>query len=214
MKLQHSLLAAALLAAVSTSAVAQSTGVVTLGGTIVPSSCTIATDGDVDFGQIDYSSIQNGTNHYLPGDRTVTLTFTCSGPTNFAVRATDNQFGTTNPAQAGQTQWFGLGKSADNTNIGIYDIRPNTPMVDGSASTLIKSGDLSTWVAGTGNLNRSNDGTSGIYFAFGTAVGGVIPATTGSWKFTMTTRIYGRSDLMLTQDAAISGNTTFEIRYL
>jgi type 1 fimbria pilin len=59
MKLQHSLLAAALLAAVSTSAVAQSSGVVTLGGTIVPSSCTItlANGGTAEFGQVPISTL-------------------------------------------------------------------------------------------------------------------------------------------------------------
>lgn len=217
MKLRNSLLAAALVAVVSTSAAAQSTeGVVTISGSLVPSPCTVTLGGggNVDFGQINYTSLNQNT-HFLPGTKTVNVAFSCSGPTAFAVRVTDNKFGSTNTAQNGQFQWYGLGKSADNRNIGFFSIAPIDPIADGSPSTLIKSVDATTWVDGAGGmLERANDAAANKYYAFGTDVGGVIPATTGSFNFTMITRLYSRNDMQLTQDASIDGSATFELIYL
>src|SRR5690242_583883 len=130
MKLHHSLLAAALLAGVSTSAAAQSTGVVTLGGTIVPTSCTVTFEsGDVaNLGDIDYSTLLPTGNLQLP-DVFVPLTIACSGPTRAYFTITDNRHGTSTQANSYS---LGLNKTTGNVNIGRYVLATANPTLDGA----------------------------------------------------------------------------------
>ncbi|MCC8362793.1 DUF1120 domain-containing protein [Lysobacter sp. A6] len=215
MKLQHSLLAAALLAAVSTSAHAQSTGVVTLGGTIVPSTCTVtlSNGGVYNIGDIDASTLNQATVKDLAFfDQAAEIR--CSGPTQFALTAADNKDGTeANP----QNFTFGLGQTTTGAKIGHFKLHvvPASVIVDGSAGTMIQSTNLSTWAT----LNppwwvQASSAGAARYRAFGSAASGPVAATTVDFTLQVTPSINSRNALQLTGQETMDGSATITIEYI
>jgi type 1 fimbria pilin len=207
-----SVLAAALLVATPL-AMAQSIGDVTIGGTLVPDSCTIdlSNGGVANFGTIDYATIPGGSaSNPLPG-QLVSINLSCSGPVLMALTATDNRSGTENVPGPFN---YGLGALSNSNLFGRYTIDMSNPTLNGAASTMIASADLVTWIAATGGWHKTNTAGSSRFRSFGTAGTGPQPVTTASVNVTVNPALNGRSFLQLTQTESFDGNTTIEIVYL
>lgn len=213
MKLRHSLLAAALFAAATSTASAQVvSGVVTLNGSIVPSSCQLelADSGIADFGQIDAGTLSSSAMTMQPM-KLILLEIECTGPTLLAMTLHDNKDGT---AQGNFTNQLGLGLTSSGARVGRLGVASENPVVDGSASTVIHSNNATSWVAsGSANWDKEQS-TASKYRAFGTAVSGPVPLTTASMDLRLSANINSRAALQLTQTESLDGNATIEITYL
>jgi len=213
MKLRHSLLAAALFAAATSTASAQVvSGVVTLNGSIVPSSCTLdlADGGVADFGQIDAGTLSSSAMTMQPM-KLILLEIECTGPTLLAMTIEDNKDGT---AQGNFTNQLGLGLTSSGARVGRLGVASENPVVNGSASAVIQSSNATSWVAsGAANWDKAQS-TASKYRAFGTAVSGPVPLTTASMDLRLSANINSRSALQLTQSESLDGNATIEITYL
>jgi type 1 fimbria pilin len=212
MKLRHSLLAAALFAAASSTATAQVvSGVVTLGGSIVPSSCTLdlADSGIADFGQIDAGTLSSTAMTMQPF-KSLKLDIECTGPTLLALTIEDNKDGT---AQGSFNNQLGLGLTSTGARVGRVGFVTLNPVVNSSASTMIMSSNSTSWVAINGFWDKTQS-AGNKYRAFGTAVGGPVPLTTASTDIEVHANINSRANLQLTQSESLDGNATIEITYL
>lgn len=215
MKLLHSLLAAALFAAASTNAAAQSTtGVVNIGGSIVPSSCTVTMTGGgiADYGTIAYSTLNQAATKALAAVN-VNTEFECTGPTLFAFTLTDNKIASNSRTDLSQS--YGLGETADTVKIGFFVVNTVNAIRDGAAATLVQSSNKTSWsTAGvTSNWNRVNGPGTNVYRAFGSGTA-VDALTEASIDIAVEPIINSRNVLKLTQDATLDGNATLEITYL
>ncbi len=217
MKLRNNLLTAALLAVAAPAAFAQSTGDVSISGSIVPGSCTVtlANGGVVDLGQINTSALSLGTPTFRP-PQTVAANVVCTAPTVIAMTAFDNRIATLPVFHANSTTRFGLGLSngATGNPLGTFLIQLNTPVADGAASSFIQSTDLVSWVAAAGDWQKSNVATNTRYRAYGTAGSGPVAITTGDFNLQVTAAIEPTSLMNLTADALIDGSATLEITYI
>jgi len=213
MKLRHSLLAAALFAAGSSTATAQVvSGVVTLGGSIVPSSCSLDfPNGDIaNFGQIDAGTLSSSAMTMQP-EQIMLLEIDCTGPTLLALTIQDNKDGT---AQGAFNNQLGLGLTSSGARVGRVGFATQNAVVDGSASSLIMSSNATSWVSVGAAFWDKTQSSGNKYRAFGTAVSGPVPLTTASADIRVAANINSRSALQLTQSESLDGNATIEITYL
>ncbi|MBN3788035.1 DUF1120 domain-containing protein [Burkholderia sp. Ac-20353] len=172
--------------------------------------CSIAlgNGGVVDLGNVSRNDLPNAGKYYSYIERDMPLTINCQHPTKVGVEVIDNRDGTQPPG----TRALGLGNPA----VGFYTIRGSLTVgvaeVDGKhANTIWRSKDGSTW-----------DGKTGYY-------GGWYPGYTTSWDVdgpqrepvafktlsdTLQVVAAFRPDIAFTDELAIDGSVTLELRYL
>lgn len=215
MKLHHSLLASALLAVVSTSAAAQSTGVVTIGGTIVPAACTLTSSGTVNFGTVNLSTLPT-TGFWTSPIVSASLTFNCPSPTLFVVSVIDNK-PTTVATRWTTPTYYGLGLTSAGARIGGAQFRITANTGDGTSIGVVQSTDRVTWSnASTGVWWEKRNWASATSHnrAYGVPATGPTAITTGNWQMVGQLYIENRNALQLTQNEAIEASATFELIYI
>lgn len=219
MKLRNNLLAAALLAVAAPAAMAQSSsGDITIGGTLMPGSCTItiANGGLYDYGQINTSSL-NASGPTAIGVRDQVANIACTGPTTLALTAFDNRDSTV-LASSATTTTFGLGltEGASGNPVGHYVLSIKDATVNGIPLTGVIGGvDLVTWAnAGTAIWQKSNVVTNIKYRAFGTTTSGPLAVTTASFTLSVGALINDTGVLALRQLATMDGSATIELTYI
>jgi type 1 fimbria pilin len=216
MQFHHSLLAAAVLAVVSTSAFGQAaTGAVGLRGQLVPNSCsvTIANGGTYNIGALRMSDL-NATNPVDRGLNSNVVTLACSGGTLLALHVSDNQDGT---ALGTTSADFGLGNATTSgAPVGSYklNIPAASVLVDAVAAPVIASSDLTTWATTTATSYwPKSTSADAKYRAFGPAAG-PLSFTSASFALEVLPTLNSRSNLLLDTTQSIDGSATIEVHYL
>jgi type 1 fimbria pilin len=212
MKLRHSLLATTLLAALSSTAMAQRSADLTVIGTIVPGSCTLtlSNGGNVDLGQIDLAQLDPLVATALPAQN-VAVSIACAAPMRFATTATENRPGT---ASATGDSFFGLGETSAGNPIGFYELRVASPTADGVAANAIASANATAWTVPAGGV-KVEHGTGNTLTAVRTgASGGPSILTTATWNLQVHPTIAPSDSLALTASEYIDGSMTLDIVYL
>ncbi len=177
----------------------------TVTGTITPDACTasLANSGTIDFGKIQAKDL-NTTGFTELGRPRIQLTVACDGPTTFAIHAINNR------PNAIDTPFFGLGLTSAGEKLGhfvpyLYDI-----MADGQpAASIISVNGGDTWVA-------RQYVAGGQHFAAGSPDNPGLPIAAKDLTMDLEIRTWiGRADrLTLTDETAIDGSATFELKYL
>ncbi|WP_052238877.1 DUF1120 domain-containing protein [Pectobacterium brasiliense] len=226
--------ALAVLAATSTSVMAESIDVRVI-GTITPTACKpiLAGGGTIDYGVIPPASLKKDTFTVL-AEKQVDFSITCDAPAKVAVNAIGTKADTvtdTNKAAGGYDPFrgklfdmpsvnvTGLGKSDDGKNIGGYGIRfvPDSYTVDGgSASLLVRQKASDEW----DSLVHDNGSLFGVYSKLQQLTwaekGGKTPVAfkTVAGKLGVQAYITKTSDLDLSKPVKLDGLTTLELHYL
>ncbi|MEQ9899428.1 DUF1120 domain-containing protein [Pectobacterium punjabense] len=226
--------ALAVLAATSTSVMAESIDVRVI-GTITPTACkpTLSGGGTIDYGVIPPASLKNDTFTVLE-EKQVDFSITCDAPAKVAVNAIGTKADTvtdTNNAAGGYDPFrgklfdmpsvnvTGLGKSDDGKNIGGYGIRfvPDSYTVDGGrASLLVRQKASDEW----DSLVHDNGSLFGVYSKLQQLTwaekGGKTPVAfkTVAGKLGVQAYITKTSELDLSKPVKLDGLTTLEMHYL
>ncbi len=213
----NKLLPVALLAITAPAAMAQSSGDVAIGGTLVPGSCTLTlvNGGVLDLGQIPTSTLPES-GYSANMDRTMSASVGCSGATRVMFTISDNRIATLpDPSQKFR---MGLGLTSTGKPIGYYNVWWSSATRDGFAATVIYSDNGTSWSNDfSTQWGKSNIASPSIpYRAIGngTFADGPIALNTATFEMTVRTKLLGRNDLQLTSDASIDGSSTIEIVYL
>ncbi|MEI7409910.1 DUF1120 domain-containing protein [Pectobacterium aroidearum] len=226
--------ALAVLAATSTSVMAESVDVRVI-GTITPTACkpTLAGGGTIDYGVIPPASLKKDTFTVL-AEKQVDFSITCDAPAKVAVNAIGTKADTVTDATrvSGGYDYFrgtlfntpsinvaGLGKSDDGKNIGGYGIRfvPDSYTVDGgSASLLVRPNPSDNWDSATfdnGSLFNVNSKAHQVTWA---EKGRKTPIAfkTVAGKLGVQAYITKTSELDLSKPVKLDGLTTLELHYL
>jgi hypothetical protein len=169
--------------------------------------------GAADYGQVAYATLEQSTEKKLDA-RIVSASFSCTGPTLFAITLEDDRLASNSKAASPQT--FGLGKASSGANIGHFIVSTTSPTIDGSAGAMLVSSDSSSWSNVGANVawaRKNSTPAVDIYRAFG-AAGAVAAANTASVDLVIEAVIQGRDALRLTEPAELDGNAILEIVYL
>ena len=169
--------------------------------------------GAADYGQIAYATLEQATEKKL-APRIVSASFSCTGPTLFAITLEDDRLASN--SKAGSPQTFGLGKASSGANIGHYIVTTSSPTIDGAAGSMLVSSDTTAWSnvgASIAWVRKNSAPAVDIHRAFG-AAGAVAAANTASVDLVIEAVIQGRDALRLTEPAELDGNAILEIVYL
>jgi hypothetical protein len=209
MKLQLSLLAAAMLTLGAGTANANSADL-TVTGTITPPACGISltNGGAIDLGQIDLAMLSDVADTPLP-DENLDVAITCTAAAKVVTSVTENRPGT---ASTVGDDNFGLGNTAGGNPIGFYKVFADNGLADTVAATVIASTNLSTWTTATGGTPVAHTGSK--YTAVGTTTGGPASATEVAWELRIEPTITSTTSLALTGPQGIDGRMTLELMYL
>lgn len=186
-------------------ALAASSTDLTVTGVITPKACTPSLSGGglVDVGKVEVKDL-NPTRYTIVGEQPMQLTVACDAPTPFAINAIDNKAGTSS-----SDSYFGLGLTSNNEKIGYFTPLIKSALADGQPAQSIKSIDNgASWIRIAQILKNSLTSTS--------AVGTLIPIAVKDLtvELTIQTLIARADSLTLTDDVAIDGSATFEMKYL
>ncbi|MNB62450.1 hypothetical protein D3C81_28990 [compost metagenome] len=220
--------AAALVISTAHSAFAADTAVLKVQGTLIMGSCTpsLPSDGVVDFGAIPVDSLSNSVVNQL-GQKDITLTLTCTSPTKVAWSIADDRADSvvdtapqidTHPASP-DTE-FGLGKTADNVDLGSYAViardNPTTGdvMIDGAVGKIALSSDEgANWTPGNGaGINLHSDGTR--ILTFSDDLGSPVPFEVATQHLTVGAAVQDSKTLAITDDTPLDGQATISVKYL
>ncbi|WP_448109216.1 DUF1120 domain-containing protein [Pseudomonas azerbaijanoccidentalis] len=193
------------LISVTPHALASSTDL-TVTGTITPVACTpsLSNGGIVDNGKISAKDL-NPTRDTLVGKHPLQLTATCDAPLLFALNPIDNQAGTSS-----SLTWFGLGLTDAGEKLGWVRIDVTNTIADGVAAHAIDSeDDGKTW-------SRTWVSSPGYLLSVGSATDTSTPIATQvlTMDFEVQTNIARAESLTLTDEVALNGSVTFEMKYL
>ena len=169
--------------------------------------------GAAGYGQIAYATLEQSTEKKLE-PRIVSASFSCTGPTLFAITLEDDRLASNSKAASPQT--FGLGKASSGANIGHFIVTTSSPTIDGGAGAMLVSSDTTAWSnvgATVAWVRKNSTPATDIYRAFGTS-GVVAAASTASVELVIEAVIQGRDALRLTEPAELDGNAILEIVYL
>ncbi|MHC8342302.1 DUF1120 domain-containing protein [Pseudomonas sp. RT6P73] len=198
-------LSATALIGVAPNALAASSIDLTVTGLITPKACTpsLSEGGLVDVGQVQAKDL-NLTSYTRVGSHPMQLTVACDASTLFALNGIDNKAGTSSASQ-----YFGLGLTGNNEKIGYFTPSIQSALADGQPVHSIRSIDNGTsWTRIYQILKDNLTSTS--------AVGTLIPISVKdlTMELTIYTFITRADSLTLTDDVAIDGSATFEMKYL
>jgi hypothetical protein len=201
------LFSAALLLTSALPVLAASTVDLTVKGLITPSACTPNLPGAVDFGKISAKDLNLDSQTPLP-TQTVQLSVSCEASTLFAIKPFDNRAGTsTRPAS------FGLGLINETEKLGRYFLTMRNPVADKPSTLLVSYTEGRwTWLA-------EDDTVEPNYLI---ALGGLDetigwqphPLQDMSVEIVLNTAIAPANTLTLTNEVALDGSATFEVKYL
>ncbi|MBB6288422.1 uncharacterized protein DUF1120 [Pseudomonas sp. SJZ103] len=202
------LLSAALLLTSATSTFAASSVDLTVKGLITPSACTLTLPGTVDFGKISAKDLnQDGTTRLE--DKTLQLTVNCEAQTLFAINPVDNRAGTSSNSNIAG---YGLGLINGTEKLGLYVVIVRNPVAD------IPS-DMLQFRDGAWRMQWDDDYVEpNRLIAFGSFVPDVgylpHPLENASVEVLFNTWIAPANTLTLTDEVALDGSATLEVKYL
>ncbi len=207
MKTPVSLLSSALLLAMTSSVFAASSVDLTVKGLITPSACTPSLPGDVDFGKIAAKDLNLDKTTTLER-KTVQLSVNCDAATLFAIHPVDNRVGS-----AIRFGSFGLGMINENQKLGMYQLTFSNPVAETPSTLLAKYNGEERWsqlmpddgIAPSDLVALGSRGDSGW---------APHPIKDAILDVTLYTAIAPARDLTLTDEVAIDGSATFEVKYL
>jgi type 1 fimbria pilin len=215
LKLRNSFHCVPLLACLALPAFAQSSGDVSVTGTLVPGPCSIAlgSGGVGDFGTIDTSTLLDVGMKTLPTEPTISLNVTCTAPRLISMTVHDNQMGTVATALQSVAEWFGFGLTSTGQPIGGWRIMTEDAMLNGAPVDTLESVDGVTWTTADWGWHMDNHaGAPQKFRAWGATAPQAV--STASWNLDLLAQINGRSELMLTQDTPLEGSAVIQINYL
>ncbi|MDG0798616.1 DUF1120 domain-containing protein [Pectobacterium punjabense] len=226
--------ALAVLAATSTSVMAESIDVRVI-GTITPTACkpTLAGGGTIDYGVIPPASLKKDTFTVLE-EKQVDFSITCDAPAKVAVNAIGTKADMVTDAKKSSNGYdafrgklfdmpsvnvTGLGKSDDGKNIGGYGIRfvPGSYTVDGgSASLLFRNKASDKWDSALYDNGSLFSVISKAHQLTWAEKGGKTPIAfkTVAGKLGVQAYITKTSELNLSKPVKLDGLTTLELHYL
>ncbi|MBA1428404.1 DUF1120 domain-containing protein [Pseudomonas fluorescens] len=207
MKTSVSLLSSALLLVMTSSAFAASSVDLTVKGLITPSACTPSLPGDIDFGKIAAQDLDLDKSTYLER-KTVQLSVNCDAATLFAIEPIDNRAGSAMYGAA-----FGLGMINQNQKLGMYQLAFSNPVAETPSTLLAMYNADGRWVtllpddgiAPNELVALGSRGESGW---------APHPIKDAMLDVTLYTAIAPAKNLTLTDEVAIDGSATFEVKYL
>ncbi|POM11639.1 hypothetical protein CUU62_05905 [Pseudomonas sp. WP001] len=207
MKTPVSLLSSALLLAMTSSVFAASSVDLTVKGLITPSACTPSLPGDVDFGKIAAKDLNLDKTTTLER-KTVQLSVNCDAATLFAIDPIDNRVGS-----AIYPGSFGLGMINENQKLGRYQLAFSNPVAETPSTLLARYNGEERWsqlmpddgIAPNDLVALGSRGDTGW---------APHPIKDAILDVTLYTSIAPARDLTLTDEVAIDGSATFEVKYL
>ncbi|RZI22886.1 DUF1120 domain-containing protein [Pseudomonas orientalis] len=207
MKTPVSLLSSALLLAMTSSVFAASSVDLTVKGLITPSACTPSLPGDVNFGKIAAKDLNLDKTTTLER-KTLQLSVNCDAATLFAIRPIDNRVGS-----AIYVSSFGLGMINENQKLGRYQLTFSNPVVETPSTLLARYNGEERWeqlmpedgIAPNDLVALGSRGDSGW---------APHPIKDAILDVTLYTVIAPARDLTLSDEVAIDGSATFEVKYL
>lgn len=201
------LVGTALLLASTTSAFAASSVDLTVKGLITPSACTPNLPGAVDFGKISAKDLSQESQTLLEV-KTLQLTVSCEASTLFGINPVDNRAGSSMRAGA-----YGLGLINGTEKLGRYYITLRNPVTDipSIMLTMLTDGRWS-------ELYEDDAVEPNRLFAFGDFNGesgwAPHPLKNAAVEIVLNTAIAPAKDLTLTNEVALDGSATLEVKYL
>jgi type 1 fimbria pilin len=189
-------------------AFAASTVDLTVKGLIVPSACTPSLSANtVDVGRVSVKDLNQEAETQLT-PTTLTLSVNCLSPTLFAMKATDNR-----ADSAISTNAYGIGRTAAGEGIGGYFLLLDNPMADAAAVLTIASiSNGTTWFR-----HWNDDAWDTTYLLSIKAADGAsipIPAKDTQMELSVNPFILPAKNMTITEDTAIDGSATIEVKYL
>ncbi|WP_038859689.1 DUF1120 domain-containing protein [Cronobacter sakazakii] len=200
-------------------------------GTLVNGSCTpsLENGGVVDFGYIPLGNLSKTETNSL-GQKKIVLTITCDSEMPVAFDVKDNRsesmvdltvnsaFYNGSNCTAGSNK-FGLGKTAENVNIGAYCVGINVPeaTIDGTSGDVIYKnlGNAANDWSKTGDGSVRNFSPDDRYLTIADA-GTVIPKAGKNFTFPLivTAAIQGTDVLAITDNTNLDGSATISLVYI
>jgi len=207
MKNPVSLLSSALLLAMTSSVFAASSVDLSVKGLITPSACTPSLPGDVDFGKIAAKDLNIDTSTALER-KTLPLSVNCDAATLFAIQPIDNRAGS-----AVNRSYFGLGMTNENQKLGRYLLAVTNPVAETPSTMLAMYDADGFWVT------LLSDEVIGPHVLVALGSRGDSgwaphPIKDAVMDVTLEATINPAKDLTLTDEVAIDGSATFEVKYL
>ncbi|MCS2159798.1 DUF1120 domain-containing protein [Scandinavium sp. H11S7] len=218
------LLLVALIAAATSSAMAAPTTTLQVKGALIMSACVpnLSNGGVVDYGNIGIGGM-SATDTNQIGSKDITLTITCDAPSKVAFTMMDDRSdslhalevesadGASSTSASAVGFEFGLGKTANNVNIGAYNVRVSNAITDGANAADISKTTSGTWKNGVGFM----DSTGGA-IATAAATGTLTPVafTTGVFPMQISAAIQGTDVLAISDDTILDGQATISLVYL
>ena len=207
MKTPVSLLSSALLLAMTSSVFAASSVDLSVKGLITPSACTPSLPGDIDFGKIAAKDLNIDTGTLLER-KTVPLSVNCDAATLFAIQPIDNRAGS-----AFSRFYFGLGMINENQKLGRYLLAFTNPVAETPSTLLAMYNADGFWVT------LLSDEVIGPHVLVALGSRGDSgwaphPIKDAVMDVTLEATINPAKDLTLTDEVAIDGSATFEVKYL
>lgn len=207
MKTPVSLLSSALLLTMTSSVFAASSVDLSVKGLITPSACTPSLPGDIDFGKIAAKDLNIDTGTLLER-KTVPLSVNCDAATLFAIQPIDNRAGS-----AVNSFYFGLGMTNENQKLGRYLLAFTNPVAETPSTLLAMYNADGFWVT------LLSDEVIGPHVLVALGSRGDSgwaphPIKDAVMDVTLEATINPAKDLTLTDEVAIDGSATFEVKYL
>lgn len=197
----------ALLLASTAPAFAASSVDLTVKGLITPSACTPNLPGTVDFGKISAKDLNQESQTLLEA-KTLQLTVSCEASTLFAINPVDNRVGSSTHGGA-----YGLGLINGTQKLGRYFITLRNPVTD-IPSIMLTMYTEGRWT----ELDEAESVEPNRLFAFGdfNSESGWAPHAleNAAVEIVLNTAIAPAKNLTLTNEVALDGSATLEVKYL
>ncbi|MGY2138092.1 DUF1120 domain-containing protein [Pseudomonas reactans] len=185
-------------------------------GLITPASCTpiLSGNGKVEFGKIAQQDLNLATGTRLPR-KSLSLTLTCNGPVQYALRMRDNRDGT---AHVNSEIYYGLGLDNSGNKIGVYSLSfdPKQTAADSWApvyGTESTTGGRAWRMANPNPIDVGARSLLGFTDTVGSTAG---PAAIQNLTSTLTLEVVinAKQNLDLSTDIVMDGSATLEVLYL
>ncbi|WP_368639856.1 DUF1120 domain-containing protein [Castellaniella ginsengisoli] len=177
-------------------------------GTIAPAACSITMPGGatVDYGKIAASTLNATADTKIEEKIRAKVSITCSAPTLFAIKVTDERPGTAITRNGDTYPLYGLG-TQHNVKVGGYGLDLLNSQADGkSVSIMRKPAEAADWETGPKTY-----AIPGSLLAFG---GPAVASTTANADIRVRTYVAPSRDLPLAEETPLDGLASFELVYL
>lgn len=203
-------LAAVLLSASSLASAASSTDLA-VKGLITPSACTLDLPGGVvDHGKISAKDLNQDSHTQLEA-KTLQLSVSCEAKTLFAIVPIDNRAGSGSISGDGV---YGLGLVNGTQKLGFYELMLRNPVTDLPSAILLELRYEDRWM----DLWPEDPTTPNRMVAFGNFSMDVgyfpEPVKNAAVEIVINSRITPARNLTLTNEVALDGSATLELKYL